>query len=188
MAANLPDELEETTLRCEQVYSGRVVSLRVDAVRLPDGSETKREVVEHPGAVALVALTDGGEVLLVRQWRYPARSALLEIPAGTLEPGEEPIVCAGRELAEETGYSAGQIRPLLSFWTTPGFTEEKMHVFLATELKPAEAEADADEFIAVVPTPWQDAVAACLDGRIADGKTIAGVLAADRLLNPEGRP
>lgn len=186
MPEQSPECLAEITLRTERVYDGRAVSLRVDAVRLPDGSEAKREVVEHPGAVALVALSDHGEVLLVRQWRHAAGQALLEIPAGTLEPGEAPIDCAGRELIEETGFRAGQIEPLTTFFTTPGFTQEKMHVFVARDLEPAQAEADADEFIAVVPLPWDDALRACRDGRIADGKTIAGILLADRLLNGLG--
>jgi ADP-ribose pyrophosphatase len=167
-----------TGSRC--LYEGRVVNLRVDTVRLADGKTATREVVEHHGAVAMVALLPGPQVLLVRQWRYAAGEELLEIPAGTLESGEQPLDCARRELIEETGYKAGRLEPLAAFYTTPGFTTELMRVFLATDLTPARAAPDEDERIEVTPVAWDEAVAMCLDGRIRDGKTIAGILAADR--------
>ena len=173
-------ELTGTLINSERVYQGRIVSLRIDDVRLPNGKLTKREVVEHRGAVALVALLPGPKVILVRQWRHAVGEALLEIPAGTLEQGEEPLECARRELAEETGYDPGRIEPLVDFYSSPGFTTERLHVFLARDLRPARASPDEDEFIQLLLVDWNDALAMCHDGRIKDAKTIAGILAADR--------
>ncbi len=177
-----PDEPPEVAVRSTRVYDGRVAKLRVDDVRLTDGRESRREVVEHPGAVAIVPLLPGPKVVLVRQWRYCVSGWLLEIPAGILEPGEEPSACAQRELTEETGYAAARVEPLISFYTSPGFTTELLHVFLASELREAEAAADEDEVLPVV-VDWDEARAMCLDGRIRDAKTIAGILAAMRLVN-----
>ncbi len=176
-------QVAEVTLSSERIYEGRVVNLRVDGVRLPDGNTSRREVVEHHGAVAIVPLLPDRRVILVKQWRYPIGRLLTEIPAGTLEDGEEPIDCAMRELAEETGYSSGSMTHLVSFYSTPGFCDEQLHVFLATDLVPADATADADEFIELATVEWDEAVAMCLDGRIADAKSIAGILAADRNLD-----
>jgi len=175
-------DLTETTLNSKRIYEGRIVCLRVDDVAMPGGRTAKREVVEHSGAVAMVALLPGPQVILVRQFRYPAAQELLEIPAGTLEENEEPVECARRELMEETGYAAGEMAHLVSFYTTPGFATEKLHVFLATDLSPASAEADEDEEIETSTVGWAEAIAMCLDGRICDAKTIAGILAADRLM------
>jgi ADP-ribose pyrophosphatase len=177
-----PDERPEVTVGSTPIYQGRVVSLRMDEVRSAGGHEGKREVVEHPGAVAIVPLLPGPKVVLLRQWRYCVGDWLLEIPAGTLEPGEEPLECARRELVEEAGFAAGRVEPLVSFYTTPGFTTELLHLFLATELTRAEAPRDEDELLEPVTVDWGEALAMCLDGRIEDAKTIAGLLAADRLL------
>lgn len=174
---------EEQQLRSDRVYSGQLVNLRVDDVRLPTGRETKREVVEHRGAVAMVPLLDDGRVILVRQWRYPVSEALLEIPAGTIEDGEKPPECAERELVEETGYAADTIKRLLSFYTTPGYTTESIDVFLCRDMHPKNASADEDENIQQVIVPWRQALQMATDGRITDGKTIAAILAADRIIS-----
>jgi ADP-ribose pyrophosphatase len=170
----------EAAIASERVFEGRVVALRVDDVRLPNGRETKREVVEHKGAVAIVPLLPGNRVVLIRQWRYAVEEELLEIPAGTLEPGEEPLACAHRELAEETGYRAARLEPIASFYTSPGFTNERLHLFLATGLEPAAIASDEDELIEVVTIPWTEAMAMCADGRIVDGKTLFGLVAVKR--------
>lgn len=163
-----------------RVFEGRAVALRVDDVRLPNGRETKREVVEHKGAVAVVPLLPDGRVALIRQWRHAVGEELLEIPAGTLEPGEDPVECAHRELAEETGYKAGRLEPIASFYTSPGFTNERLHLFVATGLKRAETALEKDELIETVAVPWDEAVAMCTDGRIVDGKTLFGLVMAER--------
>jgi ADP-ribose pyrophosphatase len=184
MTADPPETPAETALSSTRVYDGRVVHLRVDEVRTA-GGVSRREVIEHPGAVAVVAVQPGPQVLLLRQWRYCAGAWLFEIPAGTLEAGEEPAACARRELIEETGYAAARLEPLVAFYSTPGFTTEFMHVFLATDLHPAQADQDEDELIEVAPVAWDEAVAMCLDGRIKDAKTIAGILAADAKMGTE---
>lgn len=178
-----PDpRLAETTLSSRRIYEGRVVKLRVDEVRLPDGRTSAREIIEHRGAAALVPLLPGREVILVRQWRHAVGKVLLEIPAGLLEPGEAPIDCARRELAEETGYAAGRIEPLTSIYSAPGFATERLHIFLAQDLQPTQAQTDEDEFLEPVTLAWDQALAMCKDGRIEDGKTVVGILAADAKL------
>ena len=133
---------QERTISSERVYEGKIIGVRVDTVELPSGRETKREIVEHSGATAIVAVDSEGDVLLVRQYRKPVEKALLEIPAGGIEAGEDPLDCARRELAEETGFAAGRWDKLGIFYTTPGFCTEEMHVFLATGLEPVEGTAD----------------------------------------------
>lgn len=175
--ADAHHDLAETPVRSERIFEGRIVNLRVDEVRLPTGATARREVVEHPGAVALVAALPGPSVMLVWQWRHAVGEALLEIPAGTLDADEDPLDCARRELAEETGHAAANIEPVASFWSAPGFLTERMNVFLATGLTEAAGEMDEDEIIRTQVVPWDEAVAMCLDGRIRDAKTIAGILA-----------
>jgi ADP-ribose pyrophosphatase len=177
-----PENPPEVAVSSTRVYDGRVVRLRVDEIRSAGGRRGTREVVEHPGAVAIVPLLPGPRVVLLRQWRYCVGGWLLEIPAGTLEPGEEPLECARRELIEETGHAAARVQPVLSFYTTPGFSTEILRIFLATELTPKEARQDEDELLETVAVEWDEAVAMCLDGRIRDAKTIAGMLAVDRIL------
>ena len=175
-------DLTETITSTERIYDGRVVSLRVDTVRLPNAKEGRREVVEHGGAVAVVPLRDRETVLLVRQWRLPAGKALLEIPAGGLEPDESPEACAGRELTEEIGLVPGRLVPLYTCYLAPGYSTEKMYGFLALDLREAPGEADEDEFVEVVPMRLDDALAAIGTGEIEDAKTIAGLTLAARLL------
>jgi ADP-ribose pyrophosphatase len=163
-----------------RVYEGRVVNLRVDRVKLPDGRSTVREVVEHAPVVAIVALDDRGDVLLVRQYRLPVKQALLEIPAGGVDAGEGAEEAAQRELQEETGQRAGRLERLASFFSSPGYCDEYMHLYLATALEPAALAADADESIEVVRLPLDEALRLIERGEIHDAKTIVGLWALAR--------
>lgn len=174
--------MKETTLRSERIYSGQIVKLDVIDVRLPDGKETQREIIRHPGAVALVALDDEQRVLLVRQYRNAADKILLEIPAGTLHPDEAPLACAERELQEETGFRPGILEPLGGIYAAPGYTTEFIHLFLATDLSRSRLAMDDDEFIEVERLPLADALAMIEQGVIADGKSVAGLLRVTRRL------
>jgi ADP-ribose pyrophosphatase len=173
--------MEEKTISSRRVYDGRVIKLDVLDVLLPNGQQSKREIVKHPGAVAIVALDDQRNILMVRQWRMAAERAMLEIPAGTLNPDESPLVCAERELQEETGQRAGKMEPLGAFFVAPGYTTEKIHLFLATDLSESRLPMDDDEFIELEHTPLEEALRRVNAGEIEDGKTITGVLRAARL-------
>jgi ADP-ribose pyrophosphatase len=168
----------ETRLSTETVFEGRIVTVRVDSVSLPNGVRAVREVVEHRPAVAIVPLDDNGGVLLVSQFRYPVGEELLEVPAGIIEESETPEECAGRELQEEIGYRARELRSLGSFWTTPGFSDERMYVFVATGLEPSRLEPDEDEDITVVRVPISRIRGMIEAGEIRDAKTIAALLLA----------
>ncbi|MDD4170573.1 MAG: NUDIX hydrolase [Desulfotomaculaceae bacterium] len=168
----------EKKLSTKRLYEGRVINLRVDTVSLPGGQTAIREVVEHAGAVAIVPVNEKGEILLVKQYRYAAGKILLEIPAGKLEPGENPLDCARRELLEETGYDAGGCERLISFYSTPGITNEILHLFLATGLTQKEQNLDDEEYIEVVTVPFDRAIGLIWEGAICDAKTVAGILAA----------
>ncbi len=157
-----------------------------------DGTRATRDIAGHPGAVAIVALDDDGRVALVRQWRLPADAALLEIPAGGLDvhddgTKEDPDIAAARELEEETGLQAGTWRPLGSCYTAPGFTDEDMHLFLATDLSPAAEDGrlgpDEDERLILEWRPWRDAVAAAERGEIRDAKSIVGLFWLGRMMD-----
>lgn len=166
----------ERPVDTKRVYDGRVVKLDVETVELPDGRRAKREVVRHPGAVMVVPWLDGERVVLVRQFRYAAGATLLELPAGLLDrEAESPAACAARELTEETGYVAAQIEPVATFFTTPGFTDEQIHCFRATGLRPAGQDLDADESLEVVVVRYAEALAMIRRGEIRDGKTIVGL-------------
>ena len=167
--------MKERTFSSEHPWSGRRIRVRVDEVERADGHRTTREVVEHPGAVAILAW-DGAQLAMVRQWRHATKAVLLEIPAGTLEPDEPPIETARRELAEEVGLAAATWTEGPRFYTAPGFCDELMHLYLATDLTDASGEADADEVLEASWLPLADALDAIDDGRISDAKTIAGVL------------
>jgi ADP-ribose pyrophosphatase len=146
---------------------------------MPDGSRHVREVVRHPGAVVILPLLDDGRVCLVQNYRAAVGERLLELPAGTLESGEDPARCALRELAEETGYQAGRIEHLLSFWMSPGILDERMHLFLATLLKPGPMALDAGEDIQTLLVTWDEARDMIRQGRIQDSKTLNGLLYYD---------
>ena len=169
--------MREEALHSERVFSGRIVGVRVDRVRLADGVEATREVVDHPGSTAVVALDDRGRVLLVQQYRYPMGRELWEIPAGRLEAGEPPAVAAARELAEEAGLGAGHLEHLLTIDASPGYCTERLWIYLASGLDEQLAEPDADERIAKAWFPLSEAVTMCLYGEVTDAKTIAAVLA-----------
>lgn len=165
----------ETTLSSETVFEGRIFRVRVDTVRLTDGKTAVREVVEHPGAAAVLPLDGQGRVLLVSQFRKPVEEVLWEIPAGKLEAGEDPWDCARRELEEETGYKCQQLEHLMSFYSSPGFSNEKIYVFLASGLTPGVP--GGDEKVELVPLELAEALAAIRSGQIRDAKTIAALLA-----------
>ncbi|MCL6560366.1 MAG: NUDIX hydrolase [Firmicutes bacterium] len=174
-------DLTEKTLSSKRVYEGKIINLRIDTVTLPGGRTGTREVVEYAGAVAVVPVNKKSELLLVRQYRHAVGKTLLEIPAGKLEPGEDPPVSAGRELLEETGYEAEHLRPLIRFYSTPGFTTEELHLFLATGLTLKKQNLDEDEFIDVVPVPFKRALEMIWAGEIRDAKSVAGILAVHNL-------
>ena len=160
-----------------RAYDGRRVSVRLDEVALPSGRVATYEVVEHPGAAAIVALTPEGHVLLVRQFRHAVGRELLELPAGTLEPGESPLACARRELAEEAGRAAGRWEPLISFYPSPGILTEELHVFLAEDLRASEAERE-EEDLRLESLPLEEAHRRIAAGEIRDAKSIIGIAAA----------
>ena len=166
--------MDERTLNSTRPWSGRRIRVRVDEVERFDGHRTTREIIEHPGAVAMLAW-DGARLAMVRQWRHATGQVLLEIPAGTLEPGEPPADTARRELAEEVGLAATTWVEGPRFFTAPGFCTELMHLYMATGLTDATAEADADELLEPSWLSLPDALAAVDDGRIADAKSIVGI-------------
>jgi ADP-ribose pyrophosphatase len=173
------DRLWEHKIDGKRVYAGRILDLDVDRVRLANGNVAEREVIRHKGAVVVLPLHEDGRVELVRQYRYPTDEAILELPAGKLDPGEEPRTCADRELAEETGWRAVEIHELGSFFTTPGFSDEVLYSFIATPLVPApEVARDPDEAIENVTMTVEEALAGCRDGAIQDSKTLAAFLLA----------
>lgn len=165
------DQLTEKTISTEPIFNGKIISLQIDTVELPDGTRATREVVRHPGAVAVLAVKDG-RLLLVDQYRQPLGRCELEIPAGKLEKGEDPLEAARRELQEETGYQCGKLTLLHSFYTSPGFADEIIHVYLAEQLTSGEAAPDEDEFLEVVEASFDEVQQYIAEGRIADAKTI----------------
>lgn len=168
------NKFEEKTVGTKQIFDGKIISVQVDEVELPDGKRSSREIVRHPGAVALIPLTNDNKIVMVEQYRKPLERSLLEIPAGKLEPGEEPAVTAERELEEETGYQAGKMEYITSFYTSPGFANEIIHIYLATELETVDnpADADEDEFVELVEISLEEAVECMKDKRIYDAKTV----------------
>ena len=173
---NREDSLEERTLSSAYIYQGKIINLRHDKVKLPDDRETIREIVEHPGAVAILALTEKKEIVMIRQFRKPADEVLWELPAGTLEEGEDLVSCARRELEEETGYFPRKIKKLITFFSTPGFCNERLTLFLAKDLEKKNKNEDADEFIEVELIKLNEAVRLVKENVIKDAKTIIGIL------------
>jgi len=163
--------------KVREIYRGRVVNLNVETVTMPNGATVELEVIRHQGAAAVVPLKDDGSVVLIRQYRHATGGYIYEIPAGKLDPGEDPLHCAARELEEEIGCRASSLIRLLSFFTTPGFTDEVIHIFLATGLTPGTQHLDHDEVLEVVEMPLDAAIARIQDGTIRDGKTIVGLQA-----------
>lgn len=176
---------EHETLERETIFEGKVVRLYLDRVRLPNGKEAEREVVLHRGAVGMVALDRDEHVFLVRQYRHAPAEDLVEIPAGKLDGGEEPLACAQRELMEEIGYSAGEWLELATFYTSPGFSDEVLHLYLARSLQPVQAEPDEDEFLEILRVPLHEALSMVSTGEIRDSKTVAGLALTVLLLRGE---
>jgi ADP-ribose pyrophosphatase len=172
--------MQEKTLKSTRLYEGKIINLRVDTVELPDKKYSKREIVEHSGAAAVVPLTIDGHVILVKQFRKPVEEIIYEIPAGRLEPKESAERCALRELAEETGYTVGSLEKLASFYTSPGFSDEIIHIYLASDLTEGNAQPDEDEYLEVIKIPLEEALEMISRGEIKDSKTMIGLLMAAR--------
>lgn len=176
------DPLTETGLASETVFAGRLLTVLRDTVRLPDGKQGVREYVRHPGAVAIVAVLADGRLVFERQFRYPLRRAFLEVPAGKIDPGEDILACARRELREEAGYEAARWDHLGVMHPCIGYADERIELFLARDLVEVGNALDDGEFLELLTLSPQEAEAAVLDGRITDGKTIAALFRALPLL------
>jgi len=174
-------------LSSQRVFSGRVFAVHSEQVRLPNGAETRLDVIRHPGATCIVPLTGEDDVLLVRQYRYCAAGWMLEVPAGTLEPGEELEACARREVEEEAAVRAEHLHALGFIWTTPGFTDERIWIYVATGLSASRQNLDADESMSVERLPLARAVAMAESGEITDAKSIAALMRAAAWVRA-GRP
>ncbi|MSQ26736.1 MAG: NUDIX hydrolase [Dehalococcoidia bacterium] len=183
-----PFPTNEPTLASRSIFKGRVVGLRVDDVRLPDGKTGTREIIEHADAVVVAPLDAKGRVLLVRQYRKPIEQALLELPAGGLDGNESPADGAIRELQEEIGHYPGTLTPLGGFYAAPGYCQEFLHLFLATDLRPSKLAHDDDEHIEVETVPLDEALAMVESGAIRDAKSVAGLLRVWRHLMRAERP
>jgi len=168
------------------IHKGRKIEVQLDVSRAPDGREIRRDVILHPGAVVILPLLADGRVCLLRNFRFVLGRTLWEVPAGTLEPDEPPEQAAVRDLAEETGYSAGRWQKLGVFYPSPGVLTEAMHLFVAHDLTPGPAQPEADEQLEPVLLPWDEAVQMATDGRIHDLKTVATLLLWDRLRAAKG--
>ncbi len=170
-----------TLIASERRYQGRIIHLDLETVQFPDGSTGQLEMIRHPGASAVVPLLDpldapDPRVLLIRQFRHAAGGYIWEVPAGRLDPGETPEACAHRELAEETGMRAGRLERLTTIFTTPGFTDERIHLFLADGLVAGEHHREHDEFLELRPTRWTEVLSLITSGQISDGKTLVSLL------------
>lgn len=176
--------MEEKTIKSRQIYEGKIINLRVDEVILPNGQKASREIIEHPGAVAAIPLLPGGKIILIKQFRKPVEEVIYEIPAGKLESGEGAEQCMERELEEETGYRAGKLRKLLSYYPSPGFSSELIHLFLATDLEKKKQNWEDDEFLEMVILEFDESLRMIEKGKIRDGKTIIGLFLTKQFLKP----
>lgn len=175
----MDEALIETGISSEKIFDGTLLHVRRDTVKLPNGNTATREWIKHPGASSVIPLLEDGSIILVKQYRYPVGKITLEVPAGKLDaPDEDPLVCAERELSEETGYTAEKMEKLTTIATTVGFSNEYIHLYLATGLHSGKQHTDADEFINVVKVPLKEAVAMVNDGRIIDAKSVVSILMA----------
>lgn len=166
---------EEKLLSTKRIHSGKVLKLDLDTVALPNGRTTELEILRHPGASAAVPLKEDGSVVLIRQLRHAAGGFIYEIPAGKLDLQEDPKDCAARELEEEVGYRAGSLDLLTSIWTAPGFTDEVIHIYQATNLEAGKQNLDQDEVLEIIEWSFEEAMARIQDGTIRDAKTIIGL-------------
>lgn len=172
----------EPTISSQAIFSGRIIDVRVDTVRLKNGRESTREIVDHAPSICVVPVDADGNVLLVRQYRKPTNDFLLEVPAGGIEEGETPEEATRRELQEEIGHTADKLESLSAFWLAPGWCSEYMYAFLATGLQPSTLDSDDDEFIDVVRVPLSDSGDLIRRGEIQDAKSVASLLLAERAL------
>lgn len=179
----MSDPAEPKAPRVREIYKGRVVHLMAERIVLPNGHEMELEVVRHPGASAIVPLTAEGEVIFIRQYRHAAGGFIYEVPAGKLDKGEPPELCAARELTEEAGVIAGRLTRLGSIVTAPGFTDEVIHLFLAEELRPAQTAHEESEVITLLRRPLGDCLEMISQGEIIDAKSICALFMADRLVS-----
>ena len=175
-------DFTEVTLEREDIFSGRVFDIHKDRVRLPDGKEAFREVVEHTGGVCIAAVDEYRRIYLVEQFRYPLKETTLEVVAGKLERDEDPLDAAARELKEEAGFTAMSLTEIGVFYPSPGFCSEKLHFYLATNLIPGKQNLDEGEFLNCVRMPLEEAVEKVMQNSIVDGKTKALILMVDRLI------
>jgi len=178
-------DLTEHTLNSTTVYRGRILEVREDSVRLPDGSTSRREYVVHPGAAVMLAMPDPQSVVIERQYRYPLRSHVFELPAGKIDPGEDALDTAKRELREETGYRAGEWRHLLTTYPVVGYSNERIELYLARDLEYVGGSLDDGEFLDVLVMPLAEAIGWVKLGRINEAKTIMGLLLAERIVRGE---
>jgi ADP-ribose pyrophosphatase len=185
--AKKTEHLYEKTISSQAIYDGRIIKVKVDEVLLPNGNTAKREIVHHQGAVAVIPLTEDGKMVVVRQFRKPLEKAIVEIPAGKLEIGEDPLACAERELEEETGYRAAQYEKLSAFYTSPGFADELLHVYVATGLTKGESRPDEDEFVDMMELTLEEAHELHKAGEISDAKTVVALFYwENRMLRARG--
>lgn len=180
-------KFEEKTISSERIYEGKIINLKVDEVNLPNGRTSKRELIEHPGAVAILAITAEKKIIMVEQYRKALERSIIEVPAGKLEKGETPETTAMRELEEETGYTADSLQLIQSFSTSPGFADEVVHLFFAEGLRKSESGAvtDDDEFVELMEVTVEEAEQMMRDNRIYDAKTAFAVLWAKQRLSNE---
>lgn len=169
---------EEKTINSEKIYNGKIIEVQIDEVQLPDGKTSKRELVKHPGAVAVIPITKENKIVLVEQYRKPLEKSIIEIPAGKVDKGEDPEITAVRELEEETGYTTSELSFVTSFYTSPGFADEFMQIFITDELKPVQAprKKDEDEFLEVMELTLDEAKQLVEEERIHDAKTNYAIL------------
>jgi ADP-ribose pyrophosphatase len=176
-------DYEEKTVSVKHIYKGNIIDVDLVTVTLPDGRTTTRDIVRHPGASVIIPLNEKGEIYMVKQYRKPLEAVSLEIPAGKLDPGEDPLDCARRELMEETGLKARNIIYLTSIHSTPGFSDEVLHMYVAVGLVEGKSCADADEFISTEKHKVEDLSDMILSGKITDAKSIIGILMAERIIS-----
>ena len=176
-------KLKETPKSSEKIFSGRLIDLYFDHIELPNGKSSTREWIKHPGAVCIVPILPNGNLCLIRQYRYGPRAEFIEIPAGKLDVGEDPLVCAKRELEEEVGYIAGKLTFLTNIHPAIGFSNEKMWVYLAEDLILSKQNLDQDEFLELYPIPVKKAIDLIYEGKITDVKTVIGILWLDKFLS-----
>lgn len=177
--------LIEETVSSEQIFKGQIITVRRDTVRLPNGNSGTREVVEHPGGVAIVALNQNNEVYVEKQYRHPFGKVIMEIPAGKLDADEDPFDCCVRELQEETGLTAGHYDYLGKFMLSPGFCREWIHIYLARDLSIGTAKLDPDEFLELETIPLMQLMDMVMNNEIEDAKTVMGILKTNELLKKE---